>query len=84
MEGAEAAFDFAFCLRGWGDEMGDFQSPQGALELTSGIAVIAAGTGPKKTEAVGVNGAGNAVEFKGAAEVGEMIPGGVGADEAAR
>lgn len=84
LESAEAAFDFAFCLRGWGDEMGDFEISQCALELTSGIAVIAAGTGPEKTEGVGVNRAGNAVEFKGAAEVGEMIPSGVGADEGAR
>ena len=48
-------------LRSRGDQMGDFQGSQGALELALWIAVVAAGARSEKTEGVGVNGAGNAV-----------------------
>jgi hypothetical protein len=84
LEGAETAFDFAFGLRGWGDQMGDFQGSQSALKLALWIAVVAAGAGPEKTEGVSVDGVGNAVGLKGAAEVQEVAPGRVREREAAR
>ena len=78
---AEAAFDFSFGLRRWGDEMSDAQSLQSALKLALGIGVVIAGAGSEKAQAVGVNGLGDPVCFKGSAEVGEVVPGGVGRDE---
>jgi len=75
LEGAETAFDFAFGLRSRGDQMGDFEGSQGALELALWIAVVAAGARSEKTEGVGVNGSGNAVGLKGAAEVQKVVPG---------
>ena len=56
---AEAAFDFSFGLRRWGDEMSDAQSPQSALELALGIGVVVAGAGSEKTQAISVNGLGD-------------------------
>jgi hypothetical protein len=84
LEGAEAAFDFAFCLRGGCDEVGDAEGAEGALEFALWIAAIGAGAWAEKTECVGVDGLGDAVFFKGGAEVAEVIPSGVGGDETAR
>ena len=81
LEGAEAAFDFAFCLRGGGDEVGDAEGAEGALKFAFWVAVVGAGTGAKEAERIGVDGLGDAVVFKGGAEVGEVIPSGVGTDE---
>jgi len=82
LEGAEAAFDFAFGLRCGSDKMGDSQRSQSTLELTFGIGMIVAGTWPEKTEAIGINGLRDAVSLKGCAEVREVRPGGVRAYEA--
>ena len=84
LEGAEAAFDFAFCLRGGCDEMGDAECPEGALKFALWVAAVAAGAWAEKTECVGVDGLGDAVFFKGGAEVAEVVPSGVGGDETAR
>ena len=81
LESAEAALDFAFGLRGWGDEVSDAQSQEGPLKLALGIGVIIAGAGSEKAQAIGVNGLGDPACFKGGAEVGEVVPGGVGRDE---
>lgn len=81
LESAETAFDFSFGLGSRGDEMGDAQSPERALKLASGIGVVIAGTGSKKTQAVGVNGLRDTVGFECATEVGEVVPGGVGRHE---
>jgi len=81
LESAEAAFDFSFGLRGWGDEVSDAQSQQGALKLALRIAVVIAGAGSEKAQAVGVNGPGDPVCFKGSAEVREVVPRGIGRDE---
>ena len=81
LESAKAAFDFSFGLRSWGDEVGDAQSPQGALELALGIGVVTAGAGSKKAQAVGVNCLRDPVCFKGGAEVREVVPCGVGRHE---
>ena len=92
LEGAETALDFAFGLGCGSDQMGDAQSPppgpepaegQGALELALGISVIVTGTGTKEAQPIGVNGQRNAVGFEGAAEMGEVVPGGLRGDETA-
>jgi len=81
LESAEAALDFSFGLRSWGDEVSDAKSQQGALKLALGVGVIVAGAGSEKAQAVGVNGLRDPVCFKGGAEVGEVVPRGVGRDE---
>jgi len=83
LESAEAAFDLAFGLRGWGDEVGGAESAQGALELAAGVEVIMGGAGAEEAECVGVDGLRNAVALEGFAEVLEVGPGGVAGDEAA-
>lgn len=42
LEGAEAAFDFAFCLRSGRDEMGDAEGAKGALEFALWVAAVGA------------------------------------------
>ena len=83
LEGAETAFDFAFGLRGWGDEMSDAEGAQGALELATGVEVVVGGAGAEEAECVGVDGLGDAVALEGFAEVLEVGPSGVAGDEAA-
>ncbi len=84
LEGAETAFDFAFCLRGGRDEVGDVEGAEGALEFALRVAAVAAGAWAEEAEGIGVDGLGDAVVFKGGAEVAEVVPGGVGGDETAR
>jgi len=55
LQGAEAAFDFTFGLRAWGDEMGHAQGGEGALELRSGIPIIGHGIVAKEAQAIGVD-----------------------------
>jgi hypothetical protein len=62
--------------------MGDAQSLEGALELTPGIPVVAARTGAEEAQRVRVDGLGHAAGLEGFAEVTEVVPGGVGRDEA--
>jgi len=81
LESAEATFDFSFGLRTWGNEMSDAQGSQGALELAPWIGVVIAGTGTKKTQAVGIDGLRYPVIFEGGAEVGEVVPRCVGSNE---
>lgn len=81
LQGAKTAFDFAFGLRAWGDQMGHAQSGEGALELGTGIPVIGHGIMAKEAEAVGVDGQRQAVLEKEAAKMLEMIPRGVGGDK---
>lgn len=51
LESAEAAFDFAFGLRGWGHEVGDAEGAQGALELAGGSRWSWEELGPKRLSA---------------------------------
>ena len=81
LQGSKAAFDLAFGLRAGGDEMGNPQSGEGALELGTGIPVIGHGIMAKEAQAVGVHDHGQAVPEKEAAKVLEVIPSGVGGDE---
>jgi len=40
LEGAEAAFDFSFCLRGRINDVGYTNGPQGARELAARVEVV--------------------------------------------
>jgi len=81
LQSSKAAFDFAFGLRAGGDQMGDPESGEGALELRAGIAVIGHGIMAEEAEAVGVYHHRQTVLEKEAAEMLEVIPSGVGGDE---
>jgi len=81
LQGAKTAFDFAFGLRAWGDQMGHAQSGEGALELRTRIPIIGHGIMAKEAEAVGVDDQRQAVLEKEAAKMLEMIPSGVGGDK---
>ena len=81
LQGAKAAFDLALGLRAGGDQMGDAQCGEGALKLGTGIPVIGHGIMAKKAEAIGIDDQGYAMLEKEAAEMLEMIPGGVGGDK---
>ena len=84
LEGAEATFDFAFCLRGGCDEVGDAECSECALEFTLWVAVVGAGAWAEKAECISVDGLWNAMFFKGGAEMAEVVPSGVGGNETAR
>ena len=81
LEGAKAAFDFAFGLRAGRDQVRDAQGGEGALELRTGIAVVARGLMAKQGQAIGVDRHRQAVQGERAAKVLEVVPGGVGGDE---
>lgn len=81
LKGAEAAFDFAFGLRAGGDEVGDAQGGEGALELGAWLVAARGGHMAEQGQAVGVEGQGQAVGGEEAAEVLEVMPGGVRGDE---
>ena len=57
---------------------------EGTLELAFRIAVIVAGAGPEKAQAVGVNDLGQTPSLEGLPEVLEVVPSRVRCDEAAR
>ena len=78
LKSAKAAFDFAFGLRGWGDQMRNAQGRQSALKLRAGVPSIRRGFMAEQGQAVGVKSQGEAVESKGAAKVLEVVPGRVG------
>ena len=82
LQGAKAAFDFAFGLGAGGDQMGDPQRGEGALELRARIAPVGRGLVAEQGQAIGVEREGQAVEQKSVPEVLEMVPGGVGGNEA--
>jgi hypothetical protein len=84
LEGAKAAFDFTLGLGAGGDQMGDAQRGEGALELGAGIAALGGGIMAKQGQAVGVKRQRQALAGKAAAEVLEMVPSGVGGDKGAR
>ena len=81
LERAKAAFDFALGLRAGRDQMGDAQGGERALELGARIATLGQGLIAEQGQAVGVEGQRQAVEGKSAAEVLEVMPGGVGGDK---
>ena len=81
LQGAKAAFDFAFGLRAGGDQMSYPQGGEGALELGTGIAVIGHGIMAKEAQAVGIDDQRQGVLEKEPAKMLEVIPSGVGGDE---
>jgi len=67
-----------------GDEVRDAQRRgEGPLELRAGIATVGGGHMAKQGQAIGVEGQRQAVNGEGAAEVLEVVPGGIGGDEGA-
>ena len=81
MEGAEAAFDFTFGLRGGRDQMGNAQRGESTLELGAGITAIGGGLVAEEGQAIGVDGQRPTVDGKGVAKVLEVVPGGISGDE---
>lgn len=77
LEGAEAAFDFAFGLGTGGDEVRDAQRGEGALELGAGIPTVGGGFMAEQGQAIGVQGQWQAVNGEGVAEVLEVVPRGI-------
>ena len=81
LEGAEAAFDFTFGLRGGRDQMSDAQRGESPLEFGAGIPAIGGGLVAEEGQAIGVDGQRPAVDGKGVAKVLEVVPGGIRGDE---
>jgi len=81
LQRAKASLDLALGLRAGGDQMGDAQCGEGALELGTGIAVIRHRIVAEEAEPVGVDHHGQAVLEQEAAKMLEMIPRGVGGDK---
>ena len=81
LHGSKAALDLAFGLGTGGDQMGDSEGGEGALELRAGIPVVGHGIMTKETEAVGVYHHRQAVLEEEAAEMLEVIPSRVGGDK---
>jgi hypothetical protein len=81
LQGSKAAFDLALGLGAGGDQMGDAQGGEGALELRAGIAVIRHGVMAKEAQSIGIDGHGDMVPEKENAKVLKVVPGSVGGDE---
>ena len=81
LQGAEAAFNFAFGLRARSDEMSHAQGGEGALELGGGIPIIGHGIMAKEAQAIGVHDQGQGVLEEEPAKVLEVIPGRIGRDK---
>lgn len=83
LEEVEAAFDFAFGLSVGSDAVGDAQGREGALELRVSLPALGGGAVAEEGQSVGVEGGGRAVLLDGAAQVGEVAPGGIAGGEGA-
>lgn len=81
LEGAKAAFDFSFGLGAGRDQMRDAQGGESALELRARIAVIPGGFMAEQGQAIGIESHRQAVKDERAAEVLEVVPGGVGGNK---
>ena len=81
LEGIKATFDFAFGGRIGGDAVIGAQGGESALELGMGVEPVSGGAMAKEGEAVGIKTGWQAVGFDGPAQMLEMIPSGVAADE---
>jgi len=83
LQGAEAAFDFAFGLGIGGDAVGRAQRGEGALELGVRVQPVGGGGVAEERQAVGVQTGGRAVELQERTEMGEVSPSGVAGRESA-
>ena len=83
LEGAEAAFDFAFGRGIRGDAVGDAQGGEGALELGVGIEPIGGGSVTKEGQAIRIEAGRWAKGFQEGAQVGKVSPSGVTGHEGA-
>jgi hypothetical protein len=81
LQSAKAAFDLAFGLWAGGNQMGDAQGREGALELRTGIPIVGHGIMAKEAEAVGINDPRQGVLEKEPAKMLEMIPSGISGDK---
>ena len=81
LEGAKAAFDFSFGLGAGGDQMRNPQGGERALELRARVAVIPGGFMAEQGQAIGIESHRQAVKGERAAEVLEVVPGGVGGNK---
>lgn len=81
LQGAKAAFDFAFGLRARGNQVCHSQSREGALELRRRIPVIGHGIMAKEAQAIGVNDQGQVVLEKEPAKMLEVVPCRVGGNK---
>jgi hypothetical protein len=81
LKSAEAPLDLAFGLRRGSHEMGHSKGLERALELTLGIPMVAAGTGTKEAQRIGIDGFGQTVGLESRAEVAEVVPSRVGVNE---
>jgi hypothetical protein len=81
LKSAEPAFDFTLGLGAGGDEVGDAQRGESALELGAGIAPVGGGHMAEQGQPVGVEGEGQAVSDEEAAEVLKVMPSGVGGNK---
>ena len=81
LKSTEATLDLAFGLRRWSHQMSHSKRLEGALKLTLGIPMIAAGTGTEEAKRIGIDGFGQTVGLERRAEVAEVVPSRVGVDE---
>jgi hypothetical protein len=81
LQGSKTAFDLALGLGAGGNQMGDAQGGEGALELRAGITIIRHGVMAEEAQSIGIDGDGNMVPEKENAKVLEVVPGSVGRDE---
>jgi hypothetical protein len=81
LERAKATLDLTFGLWTRGNEMGDAQGREGALELGVWIPVIGHGIMAKEAETIGVDDQGQSVLLKEPAKMLEVIPGSIGGDK---
>lgn len=81
LQGAKAAFDFAFGLRAWGNQVRHPQSREGALELRGGIPIVGHGIMAKEAQAIGVNDQGQVILEKEPTKMLEVVPRRIGGNK---
>lgn len=83
LESAEAAFDFAFCLRIGSHAMSHTQGRKGALELRVGVQAVGGGSVTKERQAVCVEAGRSTVLLQEEAKMSKVRPSGIGNSKSA-
>lgn len=83
LQGAEAAFDFAFGLGIGSDAMSHAQRSEGALELGMGVEPVVGGGVAKERQSIGVKAGGRAVLFDHRTKMNKVRPSGIAGGEGA-